>query len=412
MNYEHLVSFVETIYDTRALNLAIEDPSEALNIFERTNARGQDLEVADLLKNYLFSKKVTGIEKDWKEITENADKTLLKLLKYYYVSVNGYITKPRLYDGLKALGKKDGAHVLTTKLCEFSKYYYVIRNGDNTEIQEYLNSVGCVEIAKHEGRYLEIQHAIEGLREIKATQFYPVVYSAINCFVRCGFGKEPKKSSHLVSLFERLEKYHFINNGICTHTGNEVEKHFADFAVKFSGSNDYLKTLEEFTNFLRKNLASQAEFLAKFADLKYDAEPISFLLYIFDRMSNHGINSWSWARIYNPDPKIFKKCHNVEHFYANKPEDTDYVEDTFLVRNNIGNLLGISYKANSSLGNLNPIKKIEKLKGPLAKEIGNNWAVQEFIGKYGSKAATWGVKDIEARGVELASHAYEKVWKL
>ena len=44
---------------TFVIKIEIEDRSEAFEVFERTNARGKGLEVADLLKNYIFQKKIS-----------------------------------------------------------------------------------------------------------------------------------------------------------------------------------------------------------------------------------------------------------------------------------------------------------------------------------------------------------------
>lgn len=57
---------------------------EAFIIFETLNARGKDLETADLLKNFVFSKSkdVDDTQKKWNSIVDNLDKidtTLLEL---------------------------------------------------------------------------------------------------------------------------------------------------------------------------------------------------------------------------------------------------------------------------------------------------------------------------------------------
>ncbi len=51
-----LSKFLDTIYRSYVVRIDIKDEIEALSIFERTNARGLDLEVSDLLKNHLFAK--------------------------------------------------------------------------------------------------------------------------------------------------------------------------------------------------------------------------------------------------------------------------------------------------------------------------------------------------------------------
>ncbi|MFA7400432.1 MAG: DUF262 domain-containing protein, partial [Sideroxydans sp.] len=50
--------FLRAVYNAYAVRIDIQDDMEAFSIFERTNARGIDLEASDLLKNYLFSQGV------------------------------------------------------------------------------------------------------------------------------------------------------------------------------------------------------------------------------------------------------------------------------------------------------------------------------------------------------------------
>jgi len=82
------------------------------------------------------------------------------------------------------------------------------------------------------------------------------------------------------------------------------------------------------------------------------------------------------------------------------------------VVDNIGNLLAISFRANSSLGNVSPAKKFEKLRGPLAKRVSNLEYVRRFIEKYEKYADSWGKGVIQRRAEDLAAEAYLQVWKI
>jgi uncharacterized protein with ParB-like and HNH nuclease domain len=57
-----LSSFLKVLYDSYVVRIDIQDEAEAFSIFERTNARGLDLEASDLLKNYLFQSGVSDLE--------------------------------------------------------------------------------------------------------------------------------------------------------------------------------------------------------------------------------------------------------------------------------------------------------------------------------------------------------------
>jgi uncharacterized protein with ParB-like and HNH nuclease domain len=80
-DYAHLLA---AIYGTTVVQIVIKEREDAFAIFERTNARGMDLEASDLLKNYLFSKlkdKDGDVETKWEEIQKNSDGTTLRMLK-------------------------------------------------------------------------------------------------------------------------------------------------------------------------------------------------------------------------------------------------------------------------------------------------------------------------------------------
>src|SRR5271165_4896252 len=94
---EKLSLLLHSIYEARVIRIDIDGDEEAFSIFERTNARGTDLEVSDLLKNYLYQSNVSGLDDKWKEIIENSSSTILRMLKYFYVASKGYVNKTDLY---------------------------------------------------------------------------------------------------------------------------------------------------------------------------------------------------------------------------------------------------------------------------------------------------------------------------
>src|SRR5260370_28697563 len=98
---DQLSKLLKAIYDARIIRIDIDDNEEAFSIFERTNARGADLEVSDLLKNYLYQQKVPDLDDKWKEVLDRSDGTIIKMLKYFYVSRKGYVSKSLLFRKLK-----------------------------------------------------------------------------------------------------------------------------------------------------------------------------------------------------------------------------------------------------------------------------------------------------------------------
>ncbi len=168
---DQLSSFLKAIYNTFVIRIDIENEVDALSIFERTNARGMELEISDLLKNYLFSKKVESIEASWELIVGNSDGTILRMLKYFFISRRGYILKPQLYKKLKGYAAEIGPQKLTEELVQFSQFYKAAKTADEATTQNYFAELAVVEIAGHQSRFQRITASLQALREFGVTQF-------------------------------------------------------------------------------------------------------------------------------------------------------------------------------------------------------------------------------------------------
>jgi uncharacterized protein with ParB-like and HNH nuclease domain len=178
---DQLSQFLRAIYNAYVVQIIVNNDEEALSIFERTNARGLELEVADLLKNYLFSKQVPSIEERWKEVLVNSDGTILRMLKYFYVSKNGYVSKPQLYRKLKEYASKEdiGHEAFTTELVEFSRFYSLTKDPSPTRTKEYFEGIGVESICAYEDKFTAISASLQALKGFGIAQFCPVAYAAI-----------------------------------------------------------------------------------------------------------------------------------------------------------------------------------------------------------------------------------------
>ncbi len=405
--------FLGAIYSAYVIRIEIENEEEALTLFERTNARGLDLEISDLLKNHLFSKRVKGIEDLWKEILANSSNTILRMLKYFYVSKRGYVLKPQLYKKLKGYSAEIGAEEFTKELADFSKFYSVAKNAEEALSVDYFTEAGLPELFQHEHRPQIINACLQGLREFGVIQYCPVAFAAIECLKRNGGQDSGADAKSLIRLFEAFEKYHFVNNAICDRVGNEVERLYADYCQEFQESKDFRKTTQALLTALKGKLASLKEFVAKFSEIKYEDGGNSLLFYIFDRFNNAGLDPEQGLRIYNPDPKLKRRNYTIEHFLPQKPEaELKVTPETKEAVDSIGNLLAIYFRGNSKLGNISPAKKIERLKGDLSKHVDNASYVKDFIATYGDKASAWNKEQIQKRTEAMAKHAYQTVWKI
>ncbi|MDP1852917.1 MAG: DUF262 domain-containing protein [Candidatus Omnitrophota bacterium] len=408
-----LSRFLKAIYNAYIARIDIQDEAEAFSIFERTNARGIDLEASDLLKNFLFAQEVENLEEAWRQIVDNSEGTMLRMLKYFYVAKKGPVLRSELYRKIKSYSQTIGAPQLVNELDKFAKYYSFVQASVEVETHDYFEFNDCGFISNHEDQYAAIHLTLEGLRLFNISQIYPLIYSAIESLRRLNGSNNSGMSKKLVQLFVTLEKYHFINNAICDRVGNEIEKLYADFCVNYSECDDFVRTTDELINILKGQLASEQEFMARFVDISYSAETIPLIVYIFDRMDNIWLHPGERVRIFNPDRKILRRNHNIEHFYPQTPQGgVELLTEMVDAIDNIGNLLVVSFRTNSKLGNVTPVEKIKLLKSDLRREIQNHISVQEFVEKYEGVATNWGAEQINKRANELAQLAYRSVWNM
>lgn len=408
-----LSTFLGAIYNSYVARIEVESEVEALSIFERTNARGLDLEVSDLLKNYLFAKKVESVEELWKQILENAGGTILRMLKYFYVSKKGAVQKPQLYKKVKGFGAEVGAQELTQQLVAFSEFYRSVRAPEKAATKAFFEAEGFTEIFAYQDHYEKITRSLEALREFGVVQFCPPAFAATECLARNNGKTSPGGTKKLIQLFETFEKYHFINTMVCEHMGNEVEKLYAEVCIAYTEASDMIKATDQLINGLKAKLVKEEEFIPKFTQMTYSSNPLGLLCYIFDRFNNYGLDPGQCMQLYNPDPTLRRRNYNIEHFLSQNPDPALKVKKTDLEQaDNIGNLLVIYFKDNATLGNASPAEKIKRLKGDLGHKVENLRHVTDFITKYERDAASWGAEKIKQRAQEMARRAYREVWKI
>ena len=122
-----LVNYLET--KVKAVVLDLPSEHNAYVIFETLNARGNELSVVDLVKNYLFgnasANDITFVTKNWDEMANRLDdKDADDFLKVFWTSRFGRVQKPQLYSLIKqTFSGEDGAHNLIESLADASEHY-------------------------------------------------------------------------------------------------------------------------------------------------------------------------------------------------------------------------------------------------------------------------------------------------
>jgi hypothetical protein len=103
-----LAHLVEAVADRFLfIQIQVSDELDAYTVFETLNARGMQLTVTDLLKNYVFSRVTAGADLEyadtiWTRIVGSKEREFAKLLKHFWNSRHGVTRPPRLFKDIRS----------------------------------------------------------------------------------------------------------------------------------------------------------------------------------------------------------------------------------------------------------------------------------------------------------------------
>ena len=214
---------------------------EAFVIFETLNARGKDLETADLLKNYILNHTgdIDGSLKKWNSMIYKLDKCdATKYIRTLWNTTNSFTREKALY---RAINKNISSPRKTKEfLCNLDEYALVYHD---------------LEVPNESSVFDEKQKkAFESLKLLKAKTFYPVI---IALKMKNNFSDED-----ILEVAEKIECYVFRNFTICGKTANSAETYFSDIAKDIF--EEKLSTATDICDEIQKGMVSDEEFQESF----------------------------------------------------------------------------------------------------------------------------------------------------
>jgi hypothetical protein len=395
----------QLLHKTSIIKIEIEDQAEAFEIFERTNARGKSLEVADLLKNFLFSKQKEysdDIAELWDELTEAFGSNILRALKYYWVSRKGSVTSRDLYRKIRYHAHEIGIPTFVEELREFSKYYNAYHTDDATVVKEWL----LAQSFPQNDMYLnEFRRICSIFKLFGVTQVVPFIFSLVRAYTKGGGGE--KEAKKVLSTLRTLESFHFVNTRLLGRFENKAEKVYAEFSEQLFHSKGLAPTVE-IEEWFANEMGTEQELHAGLAALSYESRTDRLTIrYVFDKIANVGMKDGQRVDLVDIQSveKGIKPSFDIEHLLSQaagkKEEDSEYVHQ-------IGNLIVIPRQINGILGDASFEAKMDMLRHP--DRYSNNIKhvpsyLQDFVNCYG--AGPWGKDEIVSRTAHLASAAYK-----
>ena len=439
LDIDYLLKIYNALSRAEFIEIVVSNDNDAITLFETVNARGKELETSDLLKNHFFKEVPESdwdsVEKEWDLIVENSEKSggISRLLKHFYVSRRGSIgsSPPQvLYENLKSLGKKSELQLLG-KIKEYSNFYKNISIGSQDDFLKQVNfDVYGKSLSTNAANRRHIFTSIELLRSLNVTQPQPMIFSFFHTFFNLAYDgvsttNDYKKINRYPGIFLReLEHFHYVNNGIGERRANDTEKLYQNTAKEFYECDDissFQDSLKDFYKALKKERDKRNTFIENFCSKLYYNSGSSI-----DSMINYSFH------ILEREHKkmglfddIFPNSRSTDISRDHWAEQKDTRDEKYeIIRNSIindldsetgestidsiGNLLPMSDRLNSSLGNLKIKSPYEKGKELMSRNEYPEYQVQkEFIEKYSPKFKTWSLSDIKGRSNDLANSIFD-----
>lgn len=375
---EILIQLEECVRDKLVcIVIAVADEANSYLIFETLNDRGLDLSVANLLKNYLFSKasdRIQEVQSKWVEINLLADRfELTKFIRHYWLSSYESVTEKNLYRKI-ATKLKTSSDVFSflNQLREAAQVYGALENSQNDIWDSYDVSV---------------KYDIERLNIFKVSQCYSVLLAA----------KEKLPDELFPKVLRMIVILSFRYSVICGYTPAKLESAYSK-TVKYIREQKP-KTAKAIFEQLKEVYPKDTEFANSFAEKTLGANNSRLARYILSELNSYYMGSKELVA--NPNGMEL----NLEHILPQSPKDSWLVEFSNIAPTQyiyrVGNMTLLDSSVNRKLGNGSFREKCSKAyEGSMLK-------ITKEILDY----PVWGPKQIEERQKKMAKVACD-IWRL
>ncbi|MDD2286340.1 MAG: DUF262 domain-containing HNH endonuclease family protein [Paludibacter sp.] len=369
----YMLTFIERF---KVMYLETNDLAEAYDIFESLNARGRELDTADLLKNHLFKisdNKLETVMTNWdKMISELGDAKPTTFIRYYWNSQHSFTTERELYRKIRTeINSEQLCEKLVNELYAASSVYSALSSPKNAD--------GCFTSKK-------IIASVTGLKDMKATLYYPIVLSLMH----------EKYSEHdIEKILQIIELLVFRNVVVSGHGTNKFERDFANIAVTISKKKNDKNLLDNIISQLKIQIVSDDKFKPALIDYTGSSTSKNAIRYMLRRINK---DHFSDAECSSDNTEL-----PIEHIMPIKIKTPQWdvspsIHETYLWR--LGNLtlMGKSFNEKASAKSFTD-KKIEYGKS-------NMWTTNMLL-----KYDKWTEKEIDDRQKILAQEIM-RLWKV
>lgn len=374
-----LTKLRDAILKISIVKIQVKDTRSASLVFETINARGQTLEVHDLIKNYLFMyEKVVGgrsvFEKKWEKIIEAIenckDPSVPRFFTHYCTSFFGKKKKGEIYETYKNNTPRNDVSKRIKSIEEVSRIYVAIVNGTDN-------------IKQHK----ELNYYLSCFNEMGISILRPVLISVLLAFKnnRIDYQSLCKEMNRLVSFFS-------IYVGVCSIKTNTLEDLIYSTALELQ-KNFSVDLLKNFINNLNLKRPSFDDFCASFKQLAFSKHKKKYPNVIINKKKvQYVLKAFELFMLDNEHFSV--PDFSIEHI----KDDKDGGSACY-----IGNFVLLPPRKNGKLAG----KTMEYKRDVY---MDSSFASTRKFAKH-SECLCWDDESIEKRSTAMAKEFYNKIWK-
>ncbi|NOU63193.1 DUF262 domain-containing protein [Paenibacillus sp. LMG 31461] len=382
---ELLKTLRNQVLSFKTIYITVKDEDDAYLIFETLNAKGKDLESIDLIKNLIFKKIRTSAAGDfakesWRSIrnilfSKENKVSMSQFYRHYWLSKYSFTRDAGLYEDFKKRVPDSSYKDFLIELNEAAKVYVQLSNPQVTDWKQVEDRV--------------VFETIFALRTFEVSQPRPLLMALLE--------KRSQKNGIKFDDFKRviiaMEKFHFIFTAIASSRASNIESRYSTFARQLRSAVNKQQAkvvIDEIIKYYKDNLPSYDIFEDKFISLYYSKKVTSnkrIIQYILKNIEKY----------YLETEELTTDIISIEHIMSESTEDENI--------GRIGNLLPLDKSLNSLIGDVEFSKKVELYKKSKLVTV-NNFIKEHHL------AEAWEPDDILKRSKDLATLAYNHVWKI
>ena len=377
----------DKVLNLEVIFVAANDKVDAHSIFMTLNATGKDLTPIDLIKNQIFSlypvqPHIDEPNDSWKKIIENIQDNGIKFFNNFWSSRYKKTSDKRIFKEFIKIVIKPKADVklfLNSLLIDSTIFKKITspKEQDRSKNKEYLIFLSLNSITQIFN--IEVANAF----------LLALIREYLNSNI---------SQIYLLKSLNSLEKFHFINNAICSNRSSGLDIMYAKVSRELLQAKDKHskhKIIDEFIKKLELKIPEKSLFEAKFD---------SKLYFVKTRTKQKKLVQYVLNKI-----EFKKQNKNVslinmtlEHIYPESPDSKWKALKNVSLTQNLGNLILLDSELNSKIGN----KEFQKKQELIEKESTLISTKESLKGK-----TKWSDEEILERRDKLVDFLYKDIWK-